>query len=76
MGDASEERPAKRQRETPKLSVDDVLYYARQIFSRDPWHRPRQQRERFHTREEDQDMQEFFGCGAIHVVQMWNILVT
>jgi hypothetical protein len=60
---------------TPKLqrqmhpTADDVLWYARQIWNRDP------DKERS-LQTEDIEFRELFGCGVLVCLSLWELLVT
>jgi hypothetical protein len=59
---------SKQQRQIPPKG-DDVLRYARQIWSWDP------DKERS-LQTEEIDFREFFGCGVLVCLSLWELLVT
>jgi hypothetical protein len=52
-----------------KVSVDDVLRKAREIWQRNP------NKERS-IQTEELEFRQFFGCGAVVFLNLWNLLVT
>ena len=50
-------------------TAEDVLIYARQIWSRDPG-------KARSPSTENRDFQEFFGCGVLVFLALWSLLVS
>ena len=66
----ADEAESKRKRiRTTRPEVADILFQARMIWGRDPW-------KLRSTQSEDRDFREYFGCGAIVALALWNLLAT
>ena len=64
------EAESERKRLRPcRPEASDVLFHARMIWGRDPY------KDRS-TQSEDRDFREYFGCGPLVALALWNLLVT
>ena len=66
----TDEAESKRKRlRTTRPETPDILFQARMIWGRDPF-------KSRSTQSEDRDFREYFGCGPLVALSLWNLLAT